>query len=135
MMSLPQVLLDTDILSALMRGNQQVAQKARDYLAQYGQLTFSIITRYEVLRGLKAKGATGQEQNFERFCRKNTVLLLTDDVVSGGTNMRGLIQARRVNRRCGYSDRGFCGCQWTRSCHEQRTALHTYRRAPCGELE
>ena len=66
-MSLPQLILDTDILSSLMRGNQQVVAKARAYLAQHGQLTFSIITRYEILRGLKAKDAKRQLGNFERF--------------------------------------------------------------------
>jgi tRNA(fMet)-specific endonuclease VapC len=53
-MSLPEVMLDTDILSALMRKNHQVVAKAKAYLAQHRRLTLSIITRYEILRGLKA---------------------------------------------------------------------------------
>lgn len=81
-MSLPQLILDTDILSSLMRGNQQVVAKARAYLTQHGQLTFSIITQYEILRGLKAKDAKRQLGDFERFCARNRVLTLTDDVIS-----------------------------------------------------
>lgn len=54
-MNLPEVVVDTDILSALMRGNPLVVANAELYLAQYGRLSFSLITRYEVLRGLKVK--------------------------------------------------------------------------------
>ena len=94
-MNLPQVILDTDILSALMRRNQQVVAKARAYLAQHGQLTFSIITRYEILRGLKAKGATRQEENFQRFCANNQILTLTDDVISQAAEIYADLYKRR----------------------------------------
>ena len=55
-MDLAQVVLDTDILSAVMKKNPVVIPKARSYLAEHDQFTFSILTRYEILRGLKAKG-------------------------------------------------------------------------------
>jgi tRNA(fMet)-specific endonuclease VapC len=77
-MSLPQIILDTDILSALMRKNPNVIAKAKTYLAQHGQFTISIITRYEILRGLKAKGATQQVTRFEEFCVRNETLAITD---------------------------------------------------------
>jgi len=80
-MSLPQLILDTDILSTLMRGNPLVMTKSRSYLGQYGQFTLSIITRYEILRGLKAKGAKRQAEAFDRFCEKNRILPITDGVV------------------------------------------------------
>jgi tRNA(fMet)-specific endonuclease VapC len=80
-MSLSQVILDTDILSALMRKNPVVLAKARTYLAQHGQFTISIITRYEILRGLRAKGATQQAMRFEQFCIGNNILAITDEVI------------------------------------------------------
>lgn len=80
-MSVPEVMLDTDIISALMRKNHQVVTKTRAYLAQHDRLTFSIISRYEILRGLKAKAATRQQANFERLCARSRVLPLTDDVI------------------------------------------------------
>jgi tRNA(fMet)-specific endonuclease VapC len=80
-MSLPQIILDTDILSALMRKNPNVIAKAKTYLAQHGQFTISIITRYEILRGLKAKGATQQATRFEEFCVRNETLAITDEVI------------------------------------------------------
>ena len=80
-MSSSQLILDTDILSLLMRKNSSVLAKAADYLAQHGNFTISIITRYEILRGLKAKGAEQQASRFEDFCAKNRVLPITDAVV------------------------------------------------------
>lgn len=59
-MPLPRALLDTDTLSAIMRGTLPVVTKAREYLTEHGAFAFSIITRYEILRGLKAKNAIVQ---------------------------------------------------------------------------
>jgi tRNA(fMet)-specific endonuclease VapC len=76
------VLLDTDTLSEVMKGRDaHVREKARRYLAAYGRFSFSIITRYEILRGLKAKAATRQLTAFEERCRQSTVLPLTDDII------------------------------------------------------
>ncbi|MCD6335029.1 MAG: type II toxin-antitoxin system VapC family toxin [Candidatus Latescibacteria bacterium] len=74
-------LLDTDILSAIMRRNPVMVSKAREYLREHHRFTFSILTRYEILRGLKAKGASKQEHAFESFCDANTVLPLSDDII------------------------------------------------------
>jgi len=73
--------LDTDILSLLMRKNSSVLAKAKEYLSEHDRFTISIITRYEILRGLKAKGAQQQASRFEDCCAKNRVLPITDDVV------------------------------------------------------
>src|SRR5205085_7994167 len=86
-MTLPQVLLDTDILSALMRKNPAVVAKARTYLAQHHLFTISIITRYEILRGLKTKGATQQVTSFEKFYARNEILPITEDVIIGAADI------------------------------------------------
>ena len=71
-------LLDTDTLSELIKGrNSRVQQKARDYLKTYGQFQFSVITRYEILRGLKAKEALRQIAIFEVQCQKSHVYPLS----------------------------------------------------------
>ena len=75
------VLLDTDILSAIIRKHPTAITKAQAYLLTQKQFTFSIITRYEILRGLKAKNATQQLTAFERFCSINIVLPMTDEVI------------------------------------------------------
>lgn len=85
---MPPVLLDTDTLSEVMKGRDpQVQQRARRYLASYGCFTFSIITRYEILRGLRAKGAIRQIAAFEERCRKSNVLPLTDEVIIQAANI------------------------------------------------
>jgi tRNA(fMet)-specific endonuclease VapC len=66
-------LLDTDILSALMRQHPAALMRARAYLAVHHRLTFSLITRYEVLRGLYAKNATAQLAAFDRLCSVSTI--------------------------------------------------------------
>ena len=55
----PKTLLDTDILSALMRKAPAVFDRARDYLAEHRRLTMSLVTRYEILRGLATSCAFG----------------------------------------------------------------------------
>ena len=73
-------LLDTDILSAVMRQHPGALAQTRAYLAVHQQLTFSIITRYEILRGLYAKNATAQLAAFDRFCGVSRILPLTDAI-------------------------------------------------------
>ncbi|HXI23410.1 MAG TPA: hypothetical protein VNG71_06005 [Pyrinomonadaceae bacterium] len=58
-------ILDTDILSLLMRGNVAVAAKASSYLSEHHHFTRSIITQYEILRGLNARTAARQALNFD----------------------------------------------------------------------
>jgi tRNA(fMet)-specific endonuclease VapC len=79
--SIGAALLDTDILSAVMRQQPISMPRARAYLAAHHRLTFSIITRYEILRGLHAKNATAQLTAFARLCSASTVLPLTDEIV------------------------------------------------------
>lgn len=75
-MVLSPVLLDTDVLSAIMRKNPLVLPKARAYLVEHGRFTLSIITRYEILRGLKEKDANRQIAVFEAFCNQSSILPL-----------------------------------------------------------
>jgi len=77
----PRALLDTDTLSAVMRGTPPVIARAREYLVEHRAFSFSIITRYEILRGLKAKNATAQLQAFDRLCAGSHIVPLTDEAV------------------------------------------------------
>ncbi len=46
-------LLDTDILSEILKQrDDNVLQAARAYLDEWQRFTFSVLTRYEILRGL-----------------------------------------------------------------------------------
>ena len=87
---MPPALLDTDTLSEVMRGRDpRVRQWAAEYLAAHGRFTFSIVTRYEILRGLRAKRAARQVAAFEARCRASDVLPLSDPVVDRAAEIYG----------------------------------------------
>lgn len=88
-MAQPPVVLDTDILSELLKQHPLVLQRVRAYLAEHEQLAFSIITRYELLRGLKAKHARTQEAAFTLLCQASLILPLTDQVVDRAATLYG----------------------------------------------
>lgn len=76
------VLLDTDTLSEIAKGRDlSIQSRAQEYLARHLRFQFSIITRYEILRGLKAKDAHRQIAAFEEQCRRSKVLPLADEIV------------------------------------------------------
>lgn len=80
-MTSTQILLDTDILSAIMRREPTAIAHAQQYLSVHSQFTISIITRYEILRGLKAKNALAQLARFEVLCASTQVLPLSDAII------------------------------------------------------
>ena len=82
MTSSMQSLIDTDVLSAIMRTHPVAVAQAKKYLLIYRQLNFSIITKYEILRGLKIKGSATQVSIFDHLCKKSQILLLTDEIIS-----------------------------------------------------
>jgi tRNA(fMet)-specific endonuclease VapC len=74
--------LDSDTLSEVIKGRDASVQRhAQAYLDLHNRFQFSIVTRYEILRGLRAKDAFRQVALFDVSCRMSTVLPLTDDVV------------------------------------------------------
>jgi tRNA(fMet)-specific endonuclease VapC len=81
-------LLDTDMLSEVMRKrNATVQQHAAAYLQQFGTLTFSAITRYEVIRGYKQKGATAQLAKFAVLCSHCQIVPVTDVVLDRASDL------------------------------------------------
>lgn len=86
-MTLPRSLLDSDIVSYLMRGHPQATARANAYRAEHETFTISAITRYEVLKGLRARGASTKLDFFEQFCQSNNVLPLTEDIIVRATDI------------------------------------------------
>jgi len=67
------VVLDTDTLSELSRGNPFVKERALAYLADFGRLTITSVTVFERLRGYRI--AIGDGKPFERQLRAFGVLV------------------------------------------------------------
>lgn len=82
------VVIDTDILSEIFkRKNAPVAEKAASFLQHHERFSFSAITRYEIIRGLKAKYAIRQLGNFAAFCRHCEVLPITDEILDRAADL------------------------------------------------
>jgi tRNA(fMet)-specific endonuclease VapC len=91
----PPALLDTSTLSDVMRGQDTSVQAAAAvYLAQHGQFTFSILSRYEILRGLCARGATQQVRRFEVQCQRSLLLPLSDEIIVRAAVLYGELYRR-----------------------------------------
>jgi tRNA(fMet)-specific endonuclease VapC len=74
-----KVLLDTDILSYFLRGDEIVQSSVSNYLDYHPTLTISIISYYEVVSGLMHRDAHKLLDIFEAFCLDNEVLPLTEE--------------------------------------------------------
>ncbi len=76
-------LLDTDTLSEVMkRRNAALYEKSEEYVELYGYFTFSLITRFEILRGLKWKNAIAQLAQFDDLCKQSEIIPVTDRVIT-----------------------------------------------------
>jgi tRNA(fMet)-specific endonuclease VapC len=85
---MPTVLLDTDILSELIkRRNPAVERHALSYSRQHGRLAFSAMTRYEIVRGYAQRAATLQLARFEAFCQQSLILSITDAILDRAADL------------------------------------------------
>jgi tRNA(fMet)-specific endonuclease VapC len=74
-------LLDTNILTAFLKGHALVVSKMEQYLDEVGQPSISIITYYELLRGLKELGNVRRLRDFEDLVEHLQLRLLTPRVM------------------------------------------------------
>ena len=73
---------DTDVMSEYIKGKNSIfVRRAAAYLSQHKRTTFSLITQFEVLRGLKARNATRLLTQFEAICQRDEILLITEDII------------------------------------------------------
>jgi tRNA(fMet)-specific endonuclease VapC len=97
-----QSIIDTDILSEFLRGNEKIIAKLDEYLSEYNFISISIITYYEILNGLLYKDAKKQMERFEEFVSLNKVAPLTISTVK----LSAKIQAdlRKKGTEIGHTD-------------------------------
>jgi len=75
-------ILDTDMLSeVLKRKDQQVLTTARNYLIRHRRLAFSAMSMYEVVRGLRANGATRRLAAFQKTVSSSDVFSISTNVL------------------------------------------------------
>ena len=105
-------MLDTDILSEFLRGNRKVIANVDEHLKEYGFISLSIITYYEILNGLLYKDARKQLTRFEDFVGLNKVIPLTLPMAKTAA----IIQAdlRKKGTEIGHTDTLIAGIAMTR---------------------
>jgi tRNA(fMet)-specific endonuclease VapC len=69
-------LLDTNIITAILKNNERIKQKIREVRSQKQEFFISCITYYEVKRGFLAINATRLLSTFNEVCIEAGVLLL-----------------------------------------------------------
>ena len=95
-------MLDTDILSEFLRGNRKVIAKTDEHLKEYGFISLSIITYYEILNGLLYKNAKKQLKGFEEFVSLNKVIPLTLRMAKTSANIQA--DLRKKGTEIGHTD-------------------------------
>jgi tRNA(fMet)-specific endonuclease VapC len=88
-----RALLDTDILSYYLRGDEYVVKNIERYMLDFEAIEISIITYYEVVSGLLYKNALKQLEIFKEFISENIVVPLTEE----SCNMSGNIYSKLRN--------------------------------------
>jgi tRNA(fMet)-specific endonuclease VapC len=76
-----KALLDTNIISAFMKGNPKVIDSLSHYIKRHQQLSLSIITHYELLRGLKAIGNDKRIAALQAFMGQCEIIPLTQPII------------------------------------------------------
>ena len=95
-------MLDTDILSEFLRGNPKIMDRVDEHLMEYGFISLSIITYYEILNGLLYKDARKQLSKFEDFVELNKVIPLTKRMAKIAANIQA--DLRKKGTEIGHTD-------------------------------
>ena len=106
-----QSMLDTDILSEFLRGNPTVIEKVAEHLKEYGFVSLSIITYYEILNGLLYKDAKKQLLKFEDFIQLNKVIPLTLPMAKTAAVIQA--ELRKKGTEIGHTDTLIAGIAMT----------------------
>lgn len=97
-----QAIIDTDTLSYFFRNNLEVIIKLDKYLFEFGFVSISVITYYEVLNGLYFKDAKSQLAKFEQFVELNEVLPLTGKIAKKAAEI--FADLRKKGQTIGHND-------------------------------
>lgn len=104
-------ILDTNMLMHIFRGHPKVISKATQHRNQFGHLSITILTCYEVKKGW-AYNATSQNaetrrkartriHDFEEFCYQNEILYLTRDACKYAADIYGNRRRKGSNYQAG----------------------------------
>lgn len=91
-----KLLLDTDMLSFYLKKVERVSKKAEVYLEEHKGFTMSVVTYYEVVRGLRYKKAIKQEERLASFWEKHTLLSVSKEVSDKAAALHATLKQKGV---------------------------------------
>ena len=71
-----KVLLDSNIISYFLRGDQQIINKLQEYGQDFDYLTFSLLTYYEIKSGLQYRDAKNLMSLFHELAAESEIIPL-----------------------------------------------------------
>lgn len=80
-------ILDTNIVTAFLKDNPKVVNKVSDYLDEHDKLTISIITYYEILRGLKEIKNKKKLDLFYEMVESTEIIIFTVEVMDKASDI------------------------------------------------
>ncbi|MEQ9299114.1 MAG: type II toxin-antitoxin system VapC family toxin [Cyclobacteriaceae bacterium] len=95
-------LIDTDILSYFLKGDEHVAKNFEKYLKGHAKITICEITYFEILSGLVFRKAVKQISQFELFISTCEVIKLSTISLSNSANIYA--QLREIGITIGTAD-------------------------------
>jgi tRNA(fMet)-specific endonuclease VapC len=119
-----KALLDTDILSEVLRGkNEVVRRQAETYLSQHGQLTISVLSVVEVVKGFERLQRQAEIDRFLAEVEGMEVLALSSEPAVLAGRMYGALEraGMPIGRIDRWSRRSPCRTIWSWSPGISRT--------------
>jgi len=104
-------LLDTDVLSEFLRGNPNVVSKVAEHVREYGYISLSVITYFEITNGLLYKDAKKQMAKFDLFVELNRVIPLTMRMAKTAAGIQADLRKRGLE--IGHTDTLIAGTAMT----------------------
>jgi len=89
-------LIDTDILSYFLNGDQYVLNNIQEYLTYHNTLSFSEISYFEILAGLSYKKASAKIKQFDLFSSKCDILKLSNSSIRKSATIYGELRRKGI---------------------------------------
>ncbi len=77
-----KILFDSTIIIDFIRNTADTISLIDHYLNHYHEMTFSAITKYEILRGYEVIKAERKKAEFIAFCDDHEILPITDEIIN-----------------------------------------------------
>lgn len=87
-------LIDTDILSFMLKKDKTVLENIEKYLKEFNRLNISAITYYEALSGLKYIGATDKLARLEYLVKHNNVIGIDEEAIQTAADIYVYLRQR-----------------------------------------